>query len=685
MKAKYVIALMMLMFGTIGVADVTDTDSYDWIKYDCNGSTTGFTYEFRVLQASDLVVIHYDTTTDTATTLTNVTDYTVSVTNNDFRNATGGTVTTTSTYGATIDLIISTQFTMTQLAKMTFRWQPATVEDALDKSRLIDRQLYRNMLRCLRGPEEDDPNIVMKYGNAAERAEKWVGFGADGSVVLSDSITPDNAIVSVWGETIIDDPNAKGGRDTLELDTDDDVEFAAIKGTTGTFSGAVSGTTGTFSGAVSGTTGTFTDLITKGSVFDVRAYGASPSESAANNATYIQAALDAAAIVKGCVLLPPGTFDIDTRLDIPVDIIFSGVGNGSVINYTGAAVAMATRYSSSGDYVQWRSIIRNMRIASDTGTVGILIRNVYGFTVRQVSITYFSAPNGFSVAGIQLDANGVGGSEFVNRIHQCRIKQNDGYGIYFSGQNAHNQIFIDGCWIQGNQKSGIYAEKQIRGVTIIGSEIEGNGGGDIGGEIQCMNGAEGLNIIGNWMETNADNHNAVILSGAGGYLGVNIIGNVIGCNDTGTVPAIYLPGTHAGGYIGLIVKGNKIKGHKYGIDFRSKVYTDCDFTGNYYDVQTSEFYALSASSGAILRWLGGSDTWDVGNLADGAGETKSFTVTGAALGDIAFASVPKDLQDMTVTAYVQAANTVEVRVQNESGGAINLASAIWKVRVLKTL
>lgn len=244
MRAKFVIAIMML-FSAISVADVTDTDTYDWTKYDCDGGTTGFSFNFRALQASDLVVIHYDTDTDTATTLTNITDYTVSVTNNDYRNATGGTVTTTSTYGATIDLIISTQFTLTQLAQMTYRWQPATVEDALDKSRLIDRQFNRNILRCLRGPEEDDPNIVMTFGNAATRANKWIGFGTAGAVVLSDSITPDNAIVSVWGETLIDDADAATARGTIGLDTDDDVEFAQI---------------------------TSTDLITKDPWVDVRAF-----------------------------------------------------------------------------------------------------------------------------------------------------------------------------------------------------------------------------------------------------------------------------------------------------------------------------------------------------------------------------------------------------------------------------
>lgn len=83
-----------------------------------------------------------------------------------------------------------------------------------------------------------------------------------------------------------------------------------------------------------------------------------------------------------------------------------------------------------------------------------------------------------------------------------------------------------------------------------------------------------------------------------------------------------------------------------------------------------------------LTLTGTSVTWDPGNLADGAGETKSVTVTGAALGDIVLVGPPYDMQDMLYCGYVQAADTVEIRIQNESGGAINLASGSWKVVVI---
>lgn len=75
--------------------------------------------------------------------------------------------------------------------------------------------------------------------------------------------------------------------------------------------------------------------------------------------------------------------------------------------------------------------------------------------------------------------------------------------------------------------------------------------------------------------------------------------------------------------------------------------------------------------------------YNPGSLVDGAGETKSVTVTGASLGDFVLVSAPYDLQDITVTGYVQAADTVEIRIQNESGLTVDLASGLWRIIVIK--
>lgn len=77
-------------------------------------------------------------------------------------------------------------------------------------------------------------------------------------------------------------------------------------------------------------------------------------------------------------------------------------------------------------------------------------------------------------------------------------------------------------------------------------------------------------------------------------------------------------------------------------------------------------------------------TMDVGNLTDGTGETNTVAVPGVTKGDIVLGvALSEDIAGMTVTAYVSAANVVSVRVQNESGGTLNLDSATLKLVVAR--
>jgi hypothetical protein len=82
-----------------------------------------------------------------------------------------------------------------------------------------------------------------------------------------------------------------------------------------------------------------------------------------------------------------------------------------------------------------------------------------------------------------------------------------------------------------------------------------------------------------------------------------------------------------------------------------------------------------------------SDTWvvtatlDAGSLADGAGETDTVAVPGVALGDMVLGiSFAVSEAGMSVTGYVSAADVVTIRVQNESGSTVDLAST--KIRVV---
>lgn len=83
--------------------------------------------------------------------------------------------------------------------------------------------------------------------------------------------------------------------------------------------------------------------------------------------------------------------------------------------------------------------------------------------------------------------------------------------------------------------------------------------------------------------------------------------------------------------------------------------------------------------------LVGSKTFDWPNILAAAQSTTTVTVTGAALGDIATASMSVDLQAMQITAHVSAADTVTVVMKNDTAGAINLASATLAARVMKAV
>jgi len=80
----------------------------------------------------------------------------------------------------------------------------------------------------------------------------------------------------------------------------------------------------------------------------------------------------------------------------------------------------------------------------------------------------------------------------------------------------------------------------------------------------------------------------------------------------------------------------------------------------------------------------GSLVWNPASLVDGAGETSAnITVTGAVVTDRVEVYPPYTPQGMLVYGYVSAADTVNIRIQNETGGTIDLASGTWKVAVKK--
>ncbi len=124
---------------------------------------------------------------------------------------------------------------------------------------------------------------------------------------------------------------------------------------------------------------------------------------------------------------------------------------------------------------------------------------------------------------------------------------------------------------------------------------------------------------------------------------------------------------------------NSASGHaKYGIDLVDAVNTTRVEPDNSF---------VGMETGDVLNnvYLAGSTTYNPASLGDGVGATTTVTVSGAVLGDFAEASFSLDLQGITLTAWVSAADTVSVRFQNESTGTIDLASGTLRARVTKKM
>jgi len=72
---------------------------------------------------------------------------------------------------------------------------------------------------------------------------------------------------------------------------------------------------------------------------------------------------------------------------------------------------------------------------------------------------------------------------------------------------------------------------------------------------------------------------------------------------------------------------------------------------------------------------------DFASIADAALEESQVTVTGAALGDFVVVTCGIDQIGLVLSGYVSAADTVEVVASNLTGGAVNLASATFLIKV----
>ena len=68
---------------------------------------------------------------------------------------------------------------------------------------------------------------------------------------------------------------------------------------------------------------------------------------------------------------------------------------------------------------------------------------------------------------------------------------------------------------------------------------------------------------------------------------------------------------------------------------------------------------------------------------DDESQVVQVTVAGAALGDFVFVAPGNDIAEVTFSAFVSAANTVDIVISMVGGDTDNIAAADWNVLVLR--
>lgn len=111
------------------------------------------------------------------------------------------------------------------------------------------------------------------------------------------------------------------------------------------------------------------------------------------------------------------------------------------------------------------------------------------------------------------------------------------------------------------------------------------------------------------------------------------------------------------------------------------------------DTSTNDLLVINSSNGQVRRYTGdwysvplsGSATLDFGNTSAQNSADLTITVTGAASGDVVSLGVPNGSVNANTcfTAWVSATDTVTVRFNNYSSGAVDPASGTFKIKVLK--
>ena len=453
-----------------------------------------------------------------------------------------------------------------------------------------------------------------------------------------------------------------------------------------------------------------------------------PTINAVTNGQHIfQAASVATITVRGIKFVGTNSSTVPTTNVGGVGAANTGLV--TLVNVTDARVEdceFATFYNGLTVQRCTRAWIRDNRV---TGFYlhGVLASQTSYFAIDDNVITGCTQAGAVVAYGIHATGDQAGG--YTQQL--CSISHNKINGVAsWDGIMSHdvNGLIVDGNDIR-DVRSGIdvghfAATNVIKNITITGNYIESTatntwgatGANSFGIAVagyDATNRVDGATITGNVIR-NFFTAAGIVIAGVWSNIvvaqadNVTVTGNVvIGAGSVASNAGVYvngtvnrltvtgntMQGTMALGAIrvnnvtsdGMSVWGNLMKQASTAVEgvlVSGSTITAFSVGGN---ATNSTLPFVNSASTITLTGteLEGSVVYDPPSLLDGAGVTTTVTVTGAALGDYVVPSFSNDVQNIIVTGYVSAVNTVSVRFQNESTGTVDLASGTLRARVIK--
>lgn len=308
------------------------------------------------------------------------------------------------------------------------------------------------------------------------------------------------------------------------------------------------------------------------------------------------------------------------------------------------------------------NVIRDIRIVENhfrdcSGTNG-------NISLSLADLVYTTQPSGILIEGNDID----GGSSYLS------------HGLFLRHVNAAALARNHSIRVVGNRITRVQRPFWIDGVRMV--DITDNDvtdtqvGATIGVDYPNMSMLFKNNLLQQISNSNAGNGVAIAWGGA---TWLDIIGNTFAdvgkANGTSGIAMDFNNGTSS--YVSVL--NNRIQnGAALTTVFIQKEgpHTFTPAT-NRWDGNTSGGLGNSFQAGF------GSASYNPPSLADGVGTTTTVTALGAVMGNPTTASFSLDLQGITVTSWVSAADTISVRFQNESGGTLDLANGTLFARDFK--